>query len=140
MRRLLDIDFIRFCIVGVLGFAINFIMLTLLYRVLKFPIFIAQLISGEIALFSNFYFHHTWTYKSKSVNKSVRTLLIQFHLTSWFAIIATALIVTAGVDILQMHYIMSLFIAGMLALLWNFIWSKYVIWRYDNGSVNGESR
>lgn len=130
MKRLLRLDFVRFCIVGGLGFVLNFILLTLLYKILSLPLFIAQLIAGEIALFSNFMLHHHWTYKHMSIAKSVGRLLVEFHVTSWVAIVGTAAIVTFGVNGLDLQYVIALFVAGVIALFWNFIWSKYVIWKH----------
>lgn len=130
MRRLLRHDFVRFCIVGASGFLINFAILTLLYRKFHSPLFIAQIIAAEIALFSNFMFHHHWTYKASKVRKTMTKLIVQFHLTSWVAVIGSASIVSLGVGVLNLHYFPSLVIASGSALLWNFGWSKFVIWRH----------
>ncbi len=129
IKNLHKIDFVRFCIVGVLGFVINFVLLTLLYKVLGLHIFIAQLISSEVALFSNFNLHHRWTYKDRS-NKSIKNLLIQFHVSSWTAIVGSAAIVAGGVHLLNMNYLIALVIASAVGLFWNFGWSKFVIWRH----------
>lgn len=129
MRRLLQIDFVRFCIVGTLGFGINFLLLTLLYRVFNSPLFIAQIIAAEIALFSNFMFHNKWTYKGNDVRKTLTKLIIQFHLTSWAAVIGSALMVTFWVKVADLNYVLALAISSATALLWNFGWSKFVIWR-----------
>jgi putative flippase GtrA len=130
MRKLLRLDFVRFCLVGALGFCINFFLLTLFYKIWGIPLFIAQLIAAEIALFSNFLFHHHWTYKHHNVGKAIATLLWQFHATSWTAIIGTAVIVSFCVQVLQWSYIAALVLAGFATLLWNFVWTKFVIWRH----------
>src|SRR3990167_3662561 len=96
IKDLHKVDFVRFCIVGTLGFIINFALLTLLYKGLKMNVFIAQLISSELALFNNFILHHNYTYKDRS-SKSIRNLLIQFHVSSWTAIVGSAAIVTIAV-------------------------------------------
>jgi len=129
MRRLLKIDFVRFCLVGVLGFTINAALLSLLYKILHSPLFISQLIAAEIALFSNFLFHHHWTYKANGVRKTISKLIVQFHLTSWMAIIGSALLVSFGVHVLKLSYLVALMLASATALFWNFGWSKFVIWR-----------
>ncbi len=129
MQKILKIDFVRFCIVGTLGFVINFVILTLLYRKFHSPLFISQLIAAEIALFSNFMFHHHWTYKASKVRKTMTRLIVQFHLTSWVAVIGSAAIVSGGVHILHLHYAASLVLASGLAMVWNYGWSKFVIWR-----------
>jgi putative flippase GtrA len=134
MRGLLKIDFVRFCIVGALGFLINTALLTLLYRVIGSPLLIAQLIAGEIALFSNFLFHHHWTYKANRVRKTMTTLIIQFHATSWVAVIGSALLVSFAGNVLHLNYLVALVLASGAAIFWNFGWSKYVIWRKQGDS------
>lgn len=129
LKRLIEIEFIRFCMVGGTGFVINFAILTLLQKSLHVPIFFAQLVGAEIALFCNFMLHHHWTYKSHKVEKSFRKLLIQFHSTSWVAIIGSAIMVSALERYLHFSDLVSLLISSAIALLWNFVWSKYIIWR-----------
>ena len=93
------------------------------------PIFFAQLIAAEIALFSNFLLHHNWTYKNNKVKKSMLTLLIQFHATSWPAIIGSAIMVSLCEKVLHFNELYSLITSSLVALMWNFGWSKYVVWR-----------
>lgn len=130
IKDLHKIDFVRFCIVGTLGFIINLGLLTLLYKVLDIHVFVAQLISSEVALFSNFVLHHNWTYKDHETNKSIKNLLIQFHMSSWTAIVGSAAIVAGGVHLAHMNYGLALVIASAVGLLWNFGWTKFVIWRH----------
>lgn len=129
MRRLLKIDFVRFCLVGALGFIINLVLLTLLYKVLDSPLFISQILAAEVALFSNFMFHHHWTYKASQVRKTITKLIVQFHVTSWVAIVGSAAIVSLGVHVFKLSYLVALVVASASALFWNFGWSKFVIWR-----------
>lgn len=129
IRNLHKIDFVRFCFVGALGFLINFGLLALLYKHWHLNVFVAQLIASEIALFHNFVWHHNWTYKNRT-NKSIKNLLIQFHASSWSAILGSAAIVAAGVHLLKMSYFIALVIASAIGLFWNFAWTKFVIWRH----------
>lgn len=129
IRHLLKVDFVRFCIVGGTGFVINFILLITLSKFFGLPIFISQLIGAEISLFSNFLLHHNWTYKHKKVKKSIPSLIMQFHATSWPAIIGSTLMVSVGVQFVHLNKLTALIISSAVALVWNFAWSKYVIWR-----------
>jgi putative flippase GtrA len=138
MKRLLKIDFVRFAIVGALGFVINFILLTILYKKIGMHPFIAQFFSSEVALFSNFLLHHNWTYKHKRVTKSVPKLLSQFHATSWAAIVGSSLIVYFFINILKYNYVIALVVSSGVALLWNFGWSKLVIWRHEHEPQEGK--
>lgn len=103
-------------------------MLTLLYKMLGWPPFIAQILAAEVALFNNFILHHNWTYKSRST-QTIPALLTQFHLTYWVAILGSAIIVSLGVELFNLNYVIALTIASAAALFWNFSWTKYVIWR-----------
>lgn len=127
--RLLKIDFIRFCIVGGTGFLINLVILVFLNKVLDMHIFLAQLIGAEIALFSNFRLHDIWTYKHHRVEKKRHRMLVQFHMTTWPAILGSALMVTAFEKLLDFNNATALAVSSLIALLWNFFWSKYVVWR-----------
>lgn len=129
LHHLIKLDFVRFCIVGGTGFVINFMLLTIFRNALNFPVFLAQLIGAEIALFSNFMMHHHWTYKAHKVEKNIPTLLIQFHATTWPAIIGSTLMVTAGEKLLHFGNLLALAVSSAIALFWNFGWSKYVVWR-----------
>jgi putative flippase GtrA len=129
IARVLEIDFVRFSIVGGTGFVINFIVLTFLNRVLGLPTIFAQLIGAEVALFSNFLLHNHWTYKKRKVQKSFKNLLIQFHATSWPAIVGSSLMVSGGEKFLHLNSLWALGLSSIIVLIWNFTWSKYVVWR-----------
>ncbi len=136
--RLLKIDFVRFCIVGGLGFTINLVILMFLNKVLGFHIFISQFIGAEVALFSNFLLHHHWTYKHHKVDKEKHRLFIQFHLTSWPAILGSASMVTLCERFLHFNNLSALAVSSVVALMWNFLWSKYVVWRkITNEEIEG---
>lgn len=129
LERLLRIEFIRFCIVGGTGFVINFILLLVLKHGFGLPIFWAQLVGAEVALFSNFMLHHHWTYQSHKVTKTMSSLLVQFHVTTWPAIIGSALMVTGGEKFLHLSNLEALIVSSIISLIWNFLWSKFVVWR-----------
>ncbi len=129
LRHLLKIDFVRFCIVGGTGFVINFIILTVLIRAFNAPVYVAQFIGAEIALFSNFILHHHWTYKGHGVQKSIPSLIAQFHASSWPAIVGSTIMVTAFEKLLHFNELLALATSSAIALVWNFGWTRYVIWR-----------
>jgi putative flippase GtrA len=129
IERLLKLEFIRFCIVGGLGFVINFILLIALAKLFNLSIVLAQLIGAELALGTNFMLHHNWTYKAHRVNKNLKSLLVQFHVTTWPAILGSTAMVSLGVDVFHISKFLALVISSLVSLMWNFIWSKFVIWR-----------
>lgn len=129
LETLLKLDIIRFCIVGGTGFVINLMILVALGHLLRLPVFLAQMIGAEIALFSNFMLHNTWTYKARKTKKSFVRLLVGFHTVTWPAIIGSAIMVSVGVRILHLSKLFALVVSSAIALVWNFLWSKYIIWR-----------
>lgn len=139
MKRFFQIDFVRFCLVGAGGFAINFALLTLFSDLLGLNIALSQFLASEVALFHNFLWHHYWTYKRNMVVKSIPSLLIQFHATSWVAIIGTTLLVTYGVSVLELPKIVALIISSFIAMFWNFGWTKFYIWRRKEKPANDDS-
>lgn len=128
-RKLIQVDFVRFCLVGAVGFLVNLSALFLLYDLANFSIVVAQLIGAECALFSNFTFHHFWTYKGLGVQKRKRLLLAQYHLSFWSGAAINSLIVVLLVSVMHAHYFIGLIVGSAVALFWNFFWTKFFIWK-----------
>ncbi len=124
-------QFLRFCFVGGLGFIINAILLRILHTLLGLPLLIAQAISAEIALFHNFIWHHHWTYVESHVHKTFKRLVVEFHATSWAGVIGSSLLIVLLVNTFHMHEFTALVISSALLLVWNFVFTKFVIWRKD---------
>jgi len=128
--RLLRQDFVRFCMVGVVGFLINLIILKILHDAWHWPIILATLLGSEAAYFSNFLFHNFWTYKHGTrAEKSFRKLLVQFHLSAWSGMLLNTLIVFVAVTMFHQDSAIGLIIASVIVLFWNYIWTKFYIWR-----------
>ena len=134
-QRILEVDFIRFCVVGGTGFVINMALLILFHKIIMIPIFYSQAIAAEVALFSNFTLHHHWTYKKNKVDKKFSKLIIQFHATTWPAILGSAVMVTLAVNYLHVNSTIALIISSGVALVWNFSWSKYVVWKDVSNNI-----
>ena len=130
MKRLLEHDFIRFCLVGCLGFLINLALLFLLFKWAGLPILLAQLLGAEAAYLSNFIFHHAWTYGKRN-DKTGWQLLVEFHGASWAGLLLSTALVYVFVNILKLNYAEALAIASVVILFWNYFWTKYFIWRLE---------
>ncbi len=130
-RKLLKIDFVRFSMVGAVGFLVNLGALFVFYDLAGLPIWAAQLIGAEIALISNFTMHHFWTFRNRGGGKRKRILLTQFHLSSWSGVLINTSIVVLVVSVFHAHYFMGLVAGSATALFWNFFWTKFYIWRHN---------
>ncbi len=128
--RALKIDFVRFCIVGATGFILTAIGLRFFHGSLEIPVTLATLMSAEIGLLSNFFFHQRWTYKYADHNhKPIWLKFVHFHLTSWTGVVLITILESIGVHLLGLDYMVSLVGAAGITLFWNFFWTKYFIFK-----------
>jgi putative flippase GtrA len=126
--KMLAIDTVRFVIVGGLGFCINLSVLVILHDFTGLGVSISQLIGAELAILSNFYLHSTWTYKG-AAEKPLATRLTQFHASAWVGSGITSAIVIISVNKLHVFYPVALVMGSLGGLTWNYIWTKYVIFK-----------
>jgi hypothetical protein len=127
-NKMLKIDFVRFGLVGSVAFTVNYLFLSLFFRLLKVEIIVSQIFAGEIALLVNFSLHNYWTYKNHE-HISFYKKLFNFHLTSLAGQVIILTIEIVAVKLLKIHYGISLIIASSVAMIWNFIWTKYYVFK-----------
>ena len=127
-NKMLKIDFIRFGLVGSVGFVTNFIFLSVFYKMLAIEILIAQIMAGEIALLIIFMLHNSWTYKGHDHIPKWKKLL-NFHGTQWTGQLLILIIVALGVKGLKINYGYSLAIASILVMFWNYAWTKLYVFK-----------
>jgi len=127
-NKMLKIEFIRFGLVGSVGFVTNFIFLSVFYKMLAIEILIAQIMAGEIALLVIFMLHNSWTYKGHKHTPTTKKLF-KFHGTQWTGQLLILLIVTLGVKTFKINYGFSLIIASVLVMFWNFAWTKLYVFK-----------
>ena len=129
VRKQLQREFVRFCLVGAVGFVVNLSTLTLARESLGLPVELAVLLGGEVALVSNFLFHNYWTYKERPQNKKIAVLFMQFHVAFWSGNGINAILTLLMIKQLGWSSVVSLAIASAIVLFWNFAWTRYYIWR-----------
>lgn len=134
--QLLKIDFIRFGIVGSIGFLVSICLLYVYDDIAGLPLFLAFLLSNEGGLLSNFAFHENWTYKHLDhKGKSLPKKLLNFHLSSWSGI---AIIVVTGmlcVKVLGFNKYTGQAVGSGIAMFWNFFWTRYFIFKGKTPAV-----
>jgi putative flippase GtrA len=125
-ERLLKIDFIRFGIVGVVGFLVTLILKVTIFKTLE--VYVALFLSSEGGVLSNFIFHEKWTYNHVDHhNKSVSKKFLHFQLSSLAGVLIVTIISGVGVNHFHLTTFMSLVIAAAVAMFWNFFWTKFFI-------------
>jgi dolichol-phosphate mannosyltransferase len=91
-------QFIKFAIVGTIGFLVNALGLEIFYRLGLRPNLAAAL-GAEMAIISNFTLNNLWTFakfKFKKIGK-ILTKFLQFNLTSFGAVVIQFVVVGIGV-------------------------------------------
>lgn len=125
--------FIKFGVVGFIGFVVNYVGLELLKRV-GMSTYFATLLATEAAIVSNFIFNNIWTFKDKIITKvsDVVVQFIKFNVSSLFAVIVQPLIV-AGAAILfgdnaKIHFLALIFALIFVIVPYNYVVYNLFIW------------
>ena len=141
--------FIKWAIVGGIGFLVNQFSLFLVYDSPLFAFFpdrgadlkliffthpdvrllIASIAAIEAAILSNFYWHERWTFRERQRRSPRPIRFLKFHFLS----IGSPLIVFATLNTLPPVFGVSPYIANTIGIAvgasWNWIWDNHVIWR-----------
>lgn len=126
--KIIKVDFFRFALVGAIGFVVNFFILAALHDGLGWSIVASQVIGAETAILSNFLFHDNWTFRNRE-QASVWGRLIRFHISMAVGMIINSSIVIFLAGVLGVHYAIGLICGSAVAMGWNFMWTRYYIWR-----------
>lgn len=131
-------QFLRFLVVGGIGFIVQFIAFRLLRGADLRPV-AATALSAEVAIVSNFIWNNLWTFADQKIS-AVKQILIkffQFNLTSLGSIVIQAIISEIGTRTLGIRYLALginsddayLMIGILVGLIWNYTMYKLVIWK-----------
>lgn len=137
--------FIKFVIVGTIGFFVDFLTYNLVRSGIGFSPEVSSVISFSTAVLSNFLFNRFWTYPD-SRSKRVATQILQFAIvnvigliirTTIFAIIHEGMVTffsnTIGDFFLSATVLgenLSLAIVVIVVMFWNFFVNRY--WTYND--------
>lgn len=130
MKRAIYGPFLKFCIVGIIGFTINTIVLEVLVKFGYHPSF-GSAIGAEFAIMSNFLWNNTWTFKSNKVTgRRLIHKFIQFNTASFGAILLQAGTVAVGTAFFGLPSYRYFYIIGVgFGLIWNYTMYSRVIWK-----------
>ncbi len=133
--RLLNYSFVRFSIVGFLGFVVNYVALTVMFRGVKLNILPAQILSAELALIVTFLGNNYWAFRDHH-HISVRVKIIKYHLSSGAGLIINTAIVSLLVTYAHFFYGLALVLGSITALLWNFTINSTFIFKKSTTAQN----
>lgn len=124
-------QFIRFLVVGTLGFIINTVVFELL-RLRINPAF-AGAIGAELSIISNFIFNNFWTFSDVPLTKAqVPVKFLLFNLGALGSVVIQMVCITLFVSLMGRGDLpeRSGYITGvLLGLFWNYLVYKHVIWK-----------
>lgn len=122
---------IRFMIVGLLGFLVNYLVLVFFSEVLQLSHLAAEIIAMAVALQVTFLLHDNWTYRVR-VKKGQERLSIPKRYAAFISsnlLGGAVTVIVFSVLYNVMLRSVALFIAAMAGLVWNYVANKYVTWR-----------
>lgn len=123
-------NFLKVCIVGVVGFIINTIGLEVFVGLGLHPS-IAAAIGAEVAIFSNFTLNNFWSFKERKLQrKNVPAKFIQFNLMSFGSVVIQAGTIFIGTHLFGFYTYRIFYVIGvLLGLIWNYTVYSKVIWK-----------
>ena len=140
---------VKFTIIGTVGYLVNQIGLFLAYdtpllRFLPPPdadlhighfahrdarLLFASVIAVELSIFSNFFWHERWTFRSRRAHGNWIGRLVRFNITSLGSPIVSVLVVNVLVPYFGVDKYVANTIGVLLGLTWNWGANTRLIWR-----------
>ena len=96
-------NFIKYCLVGLVGIVVNLGAYLLLNRYFQIPLQVASLIAIETSIMSNFLLNNYWTFKTRPKKLSVFRKLVNFH-------------IAAGISGILFYYLFFLLLTTVLGI------------------------
>ena len=130
IKRLVYGPFLKFCVVGGIGFIINTVVLELAVHRGFHPAF-GSLGGAELAILSNFFLNNAWTFGSrKVVGFKMIAKFLQFNTTSIGAILVQAGTVFVGTHLFGVSTYRWFYVLGVgFGLIWNYTMYSKVVWK-----------
>lgn len=124
--------FLKFAIVGFVGYIINASGLELFYR-LNVPVGIAAALAAEASIISNFTWNNLWTFAEKKATKPLQVMIkfFQFNLTSLGAILIQGVVVGIlahffGEAWRQLYLVIAI---GFFVIPYNYTMYNVFVWK-----------
>lgn len=134
--KLVAYEKIRFLVVGAAGFFVNYLILTVLFHLLKVSILPAQIVGAEAALLTTFVGNNFWAFANHG-HISLRNKLIKYHLSAGTGLLINSCLVILLVHFSHMYYGLALVIGSAIALLWNYTVYKHFVFKTHKSTARG---
>ena len=117
------LKFLKFCVVGVSGTAIDFGLTWLCKEIFKIPKFLANAIGFVVAATNNYILNRIWTWGSTSDQVGVE--YVKFFTVSLIGLGLTTLILYIFNENIKLNFYVSKVIATGVVMLWNFFANNF---------------
>lgn len=123
-------NFIKVCVVGLVGFIINTTGLEVFVK-FGFHPSLASAIGAEVAIFSNFLCNNFWSFKDRKVEKkNLPQKFLQFNILSFGSVVIQSGTIFIGTWLFGFYTYRIFYIIGVIfGLAWNYTVYSKVIWK-----------
>ena len=123
-------DFIRYCLVGVIGVMVNLGTYLFLNRYFQIPLEVASLIAIEASIVSNFLLNNYWTFKYRVKKLPMYRRLINFHIAAGISgILFYYLFFLFLTTVLEINDVLSILVATATGTISNYTINSLWTWR-----------
>ena len=123
-------DFIRYCLVGLVGMLVNIGAYLLLNRYLLIPLQAASLIAIEASIVSNFLLNNYWTFKTRPKKLSMIRRLLNFHIAAGISgLLFYYLFFLLLITVLGINDVLSILLATTTGTISNYTINSLWTWR-----------
>ena len=131
IKETLTPRFVKFLIVGTIGFIINTVVLEILVKAGIRPS-IAGGTGAELAIISNFILNNLWTFKEYKITsiKQIPKKFIIFNATAFGSVVIQTVTIEIGTRIFGMQIYRVFYVLGVgIGLIWNYIMYNRIVWQ-----------
>ena len=116
-------QFMKFGVVGVIAFVIDYGLLALLTEVFGVNYLVSATISFTVSVIFNYLASMRYVFTHKE-DMSRRREFVIFVVLSAIGLIINNLCMWAGVELLGIHYLITKIVATAIVMIWNFVTRK----------------
>lgn len=130
----LNSPFIKFVIVGSIGFCIDFSVSYYLIDIIRSPVAISTIISAEMAIISNFFFNNKWSFNHKKLKKESSSIVlnfIKFNLISSVSLViqAVGLSIATLIFGVKLWYVYKVLIIAFIIIPYSYFFYNKFVWK-----------
>jgi len=137
IKKIIDKQFFRFCLIGVFNTSLIFYIYFLLTRKLHLYYLLANTICFFIGVTVSFFLNKKWTFRNKE--RQTHRQYLKFWLMALCGLGLNAIIIFLLVDYAHLYDFFAMVIATGIILFWNFFMGKHWVFKISQGNISEEA-